>query len=277
MESFTLPAKVSFVELATKPAAELPEKLRKKQLELWDFVSGTSQRSWLDRLAPVVARAGATDEELGAQLTEQYGRAIGGMTEVLKFGAMMMMLRQHIDSTRGVDRDGGKKSGAKYDADTGVKAWLKRFAPEIKHATAYRFLHVAESVMAAFAVPAKISFVELATTPAAELPEKLQRKQTELREFANGTSQKSWLDQITPRQSYLPTGGARVSAKEPPAPEQAPADAERAAITAWKDLMLLFDDFFTQGHHLNLAANVREQLDDFLAQAREKLAAVNKK
>jgi hypothetical protein len=205
MAAFAVPAKISFVELATTPAAELPEKLRQKQTELWDFVSGTSQRSWLDRLAPVVARAGATDEDLGAQLTEQYGRASGGMTEVLKFGAMMMMLRQHVadafgskstKSTRGL---GEKSPSGKDVKDGGVDAWLKRYAPEIKHATAYRFLHVAESVMAAFAVPAKISFVELATTPAAELPEKLRQKQTELWEFANGTSQKSWLDHFKPQ------------------------------------------------------------------------------
>jgi hypothetical protein len=43
------------------------------------------------------------DFDMGAQLTSQYERAVGGMTEVLKFGALMMMLRQHLAqlSTRG--------------------------------------------------------------------------------------------------------------------------------------------------------------------------------
>ena len=84
------------------------------------------------------------DAEMGQQLTEQYRKAVGGMTEVLRFGAMMMGLRQHIlNSTRGVKLPRGSNS------DGGVKAWLEQFAPEVKEATAYRFLHVAEAVAAA--------------------------------------------------------------------------------------------------------------------------------
>ena len=35
--------------LVTTPAAELPEPIRLKQLNLFDYVNGTSQRSWMDR------------------------------------------------------------------------------------------------------------------------------------------------------------------------------------------------------------------------------------
>jgi hypothetical protein len=134
------------------------------------------------------------DAAMGAQLTSQYERAVGGMTEVLKFGALVMMLRQYLAnmSTRG---HVSKKPGG-ADGDGGMEGWLKRFAPSIKKPTAYRFLHVAESVAESFTLPAKASFIELATKPAAELPANLQKKQLELWDFVSGTSQRSWLDRL---------------------------------------------------------------------------------
>jgi len=138
------------------------------------------------------------DAVLGEQLTEQYQLACGAMTEVLKFGAMMMMLRENL-STRGVNsakRGPGTKG-------TGLKAWLKEHAPEVKEATAYRFMNVAMAVSEKFALPKKIKFAELASKSAADLPKALQKKQLELWDFVNGTSQRSWLDQFTPK------GGSR--------------------------------------------------------------------
>lgn len=140
------------------------------------------------------------DALMGAQLTEQYGRAVGAMAEILKFGAMMMMLREKVDSTRGVNsakRGPGTKG-------TGLKAWLKEHAPQVKESTAFRFMNVALAVSEKFALPKKASFIEVATLPAAELPKALQKKQLELWDFVNGTSQRSWLDQFTPK------GGPRI-------------------------------------------------------------------
>lgn len=42
----------SLQALVTTPAADLPAEAKAKQITLFDFVSGTSQRSWLDRFAP---------------------------------------------------------------------------------------------------------------------------------------------------------------------------------------------------------------------------------
>ena len=140
------------------------------------------------------------DAEMGQQLTEQYRKAVGGMTEVLRFGAMMMGLRQHIlNSTRGVKLPRGSNS------DGGVKAWLEQFAPEVKEATAYRFLHVAEAVAADFQLPAKVSFIELATRAPEQLSGALREKQDELWDFVNGTSQRSWLDRFAPAKEFDPS------------------------------------------------------------------------
>jgi len=41
-----------FAAFVTADPAKLPAKLQSKQLELWSFVDGTSQRSWLDMFKP---------------------------------------------------------------------------------------------------------------------------------------------------------------------------------------------------------------------------------
>jgi len=135
-----------------------------------------------------------TDDALmGQQLTEQYRVATGAMQEVIKFGAMMMMLRAHLSkSTRGLGPARGRHS------DGGIDAWLKKNAPEVKKGTAYRFMHVAEAVQQDFRLPAKIDFIAMATTPEEKLPDALRKKQLELWEFASGRSRNSWLDRFAP-------------------------------------------------------------------------------
>ena len=133
------------------------------------------------------------DAQMGQQLTEQYRKAVGGMTEVLRFGAMMMGLRAEL-STRGKLSKGGPAK----DGNGGITGWLEQFAPDIKRSTAERFLHVAEAVAADFALPAKVSFIELATSAPEQLSGALREKQDELWDFVNGTSQRSWLDRFAP-------------------------------------------------------------------------------
>lgn len=180
------------------------------------------------QLPPAAAAPGTlstvqTDDALmGQQLTEQYQRAVGGMREVIKFGCMMMALRDRIESTRGLDHHSTTGKGAKYDANTGVEAWLKEFAPEVKKSTAYRFLHVAEAVASEFQSPAKISFIELATKSPEELPEKFREKQLELWDFVDGTSQRSWLDRFAPPKSK----GGHHPRQGPPADHNAPLPEE---------------------------------------------------
>ena len=147
--------------------------------------------------APTPEELAAIEEQdilMGQQLTEQYHKAVGGMTEVLRFGAMMMMLTENV-SARGHVKFGGKGRGVK----DGVSEWLRTRAPDVKKPTAYRFLNVALAVAEKFATPKKIGFAELATTPADKLPAPLQKKQAELWNFVSGTSQRSWLDQFTPK------------------------------------------------------------------------------
>jgi hypothetical protein len=155
------------------------------------------------QLQPATVAPGNLSEDavMGAQLTEQYGKAVGAMTEVLKFGAMMMMLRERLSVL--TPRAESKRGSGRYASGTGLKAWLKEHAPAVKESTAFRFMNVALAVSEKFALPKKASFIDVATTPAADLSKALQKKQLELWDFVNGTSQRSWLDQFTPK------GGSR--------------------------------------------------------------------
>lgn len=93
-----------------------------------------------------VAKRTTRDEALMArQLSDQYGRAVGGLWEVVKFGAMMMHLATVV-STRGHD---SIKDLQKFAGD-GVKAWLAEHCPEISRPTAYRFKGLAEGLQKEF-------------------------------------------------------------------------------------------------------------------------------
>jgi hypothetical protein len=175
--------------------------------------------------------------EFGTQLTDQYRKAVGGMTEVLRFGAMMMWLNQNLSALGQVSKGGrGNKDG--------VSEWLRVFAPDVKKSTAYRFLHVAEAVARDFQLPAKVSFIELATTEFSQLPEKLQQKQSELWEYVNGTSQRSWLDRFSPpnpatlHRLHPANAGANLP---PPSPEEVEKVRREEVLRTFSELDKIID------------------------------------
>jgi hypothetical protein len=184
------------------------------------------------------------DALMGKQLTEQYQLAVNGTAQVVRFGAMLMALRQHLlKSTRGLKLPRGSNS------DGGVDAWLKEFAPEVKKATAYRFLHVAEAVAKDFQLPDKVSFIEIATSPASQLPENLQQKQSELWDFVNGTSQRSWLDRFVPAKPLdREKLTALVSKALPKTPEDVEAMRRAEVMEAFATVDRIIDHH--DWHHL---------------------------
>lgn len=149
------------------------------------------------------------DAILASQLTTAFHLADNAMAHVVRFGAMMWMLEQKL-SARGQFTKGGRGNRG------GLSEWLRINTPEINKQKAFRFLHVAQSVAGKFELPKKISFADLASKPADELPKKLQKKQLELWDFVNGTSQRSWLDQFTPKGGHRerPNGTTRRTKAE---------------------------------------------------------------
>lgn len=147
-------------------------------------------------------------EQMGAQLTTQYKLAISGMIEVVKFGAMLMQVRDTVASI-GLERneDGTMKGGQ------GLKAWLEEYAPEIKRPTAYRFLGVAEAVAKDYStiVGAKVAKAytldALVMSDPEDLPEPIRAKQLELFDAVTGQSQRSWLDKYKAKDPDAQGGG----------------------------------------------------------------------
>jgi hypothetical protein len=119
------------------------------------------------------------------------------MREVLIFGAMMMHLRESIVSTRGNVATGGADS-----KDSGIKAWLEKYAPKVPQSSAHRFESVALAARDLWdglpeTLAKKIEFPELVTAPEpklAKIDKRLPGKRKELFKFAQGFSQRSLLD-----------------------------------------------------------------------------------
>ncbi len=155
----------------------------------------------LEILPPAHSGPVNVDAEMGAQLTEQFHRATGGMVEVLKFGAMMIQMEASFDSARGAKSHEGSGRFAK---GTGFKGWLKEHAPEVKEGTAYRLRAVTESIATQYEqivgpkVAKQFALSALVTTPADQLPKPAADKQLQLFDYVRGTSQRSWLDQFKP-------------------------------------------------------------------------------
>lgn len=211
----------------------------------------------------ITTTAPQDDALMGAQLTEQYQRATGAMGEILKFGAMLMVLRDTLSAR--------EHSGHGIKGD-GVKGWLEQHAPEVNRTTAYRFLHVTEAVAKDFQLPAKVSFVEIATKPTADLSAPLQKKQAELWDFVNGTSQRSWLDRFNPAAGNR--GGSRDKgpAQAPPAPEEIHKKLRADCAEIFDRLMFVNKDerwHAMSDEELRLAIDVA---GEFVAAAKKHLA-----
>ena len=212
----------------------------------------------------------------GRQLTDQYHRATGGMKEVLVFGAMMMQLREmHPELAQK-----GPMSKSKSNVDSlkiTLRSWLEKHAPDVKYATAQRFLAVTQSVSAEYAqiVGAKTAKLmplpDLVTASAESLDKSLKAKQLELFEWVNGTSQKSWLDRFSP-QSPQQRGRANRSSVKPRAKTQ--EELAQEAEDEINHALTMLNAWFAAGHQLRVKSTTRHTAEAALEGALLKLRAV---
>lgn len=218
------------------------------------------------------------DASQGKLLTEQYHRATGGMKEVLVFGAMMMQLRaEHPELVqKGRPTKKSAKRGALSETEPlTLSKWLEKFAPDVKGATARRFLAVTEAIAEDYAkiVGAKIAksytLPELVTTQG--LPRQAANKQLELFEWVNGTSQRSWLDRF---QTVSPQKKGRNNRGEVKLKPLTVEELERQAETELTTALNAFDAWFLAAHHTRIPAAKRLQTEAILEGAIQKLRAV---
>lgn len=224
------------------------------------------------------------DAVMGEQLTTQYHRATGGMKEVVIFGAMMMKLREeHPEMTqKGNPKLQLSKRGQLegQEPTLSLTKWLETYAPEVKRATAYRFLHVTESIAEKYVeiVGAKVAkampLPELVTAAASELPKGFEAKQLELFEFVNGTSQRSWLDMFSPESPQKRGHKTKVSQGndkvKPKTAAELAQDAEEEIATILDNI----DAWFIAGHQNRVKAETLTVVDATLSEAIKKIRGV---
>jgi hypothetical protein len=211
----------------------------------------------------------ARSREMGAQLTEQHERATNGMREVAVFGAMMMKLRALIIANNSnvelLDKRSIRTGGAGAK-DTGVKAWLEKFAPGVPHSSAHRFESVALAAQALFELPEtlakKIEFPDLVTKAERDLEKidrRLPKKQEELFAFVKGFSQKSLLDKFAEQKNR---GGWRGKKGKRPTKEQSDREAQFLAGNLLKGLTKALPLYLKQeGHELLSDAELDHLID----------------
>ncbi|MBI3885899.1 MAG: hypothetical protein HY302_09260 [Opitutae bacterium] len=168
-------------------------------------------------LKPNATAVKVDDRKLGKQLTDQYHRATDGMVEYLAFGALAMNVQELVDSARGANspQRGPETKG------TGLKGWLKTYAPEITEPTAYRYIEMADGVKAEFKLGPRSDLYAILKG------DKPEPKQLVLRDkisgFVDGKSQRQLL--VSFGKYDAKTGGKRDAKTKPP------TEAERRA--AW--------------------------------------------
>lgn len=111
------------------------------------------------------------------QLTTQWKRAIQGEAEQHIFGAMMILLTQHLKS---VSTLGHAKLGNEARKGTGVDGWLQEHAPTIKRPTAYRWMQAAKGLVQKTGIAGAEELQALLGTAADDLPEPQRAQQMEL-------------------------------------------------------------------------------------------------
>jgi len=92
-----------------------------------------------------------TDTPTPEAVAAQYRRAISGVVEMVRFGAMLMQ----VDASLTRETGGRLSRGGNCDGPT-LKGWLEANCPDVNYKTALRFLRLAEQVRTHCKLPAKV-------------------------------------------------------------------------------------------------------------------------
>lgn len=129
------------------------------------------------------------DKLLGIQLDMQWDEAIKGEAQQHLFGALMILLHEHLAtvSTRG---HGGKFG----DKGTGLKAWLEKYASRVKRPTALRWMKATQGLIDKAKLKGPEQLQHLLGNGADDLANDSERaKQLELFTLIEGCSQNELL------------------------------------------------------------------------------------
>ena len=164
-----------------------------------------------------------------AALAEQYGRAMAGLRECIRFGAMLVEVESCLSrqTARHANQHGEN-----------LKAWMAANCPAVDYGWALKYKRLAEGMREACNIPARVP-LSLAIPPAegaaapvaAGVPEKrLARINREVAAFLDGKTARQLEFTFGLREPPKPTGGSREGAGRPSARQ---ADSVTRAGAAW--------------------------------------------
>lgn len=223
---------------------------------------GASQPSASGQLSKVLTIAEEDGDAVrGLQLDMQWDRAIKGEAEQHIFGAMMILLEEHLRAAAGFDSTRGVKSGSgRYGTGTGMKAWLAKYAPKVKEATAYRWKKATQGLLKKSGIPDAEALQRLLGADADELTEPERATQLELFTLIEGTSQTE----------LLGADSAAQPALEKLTPAQAVAQHRQEVESGVTEIMK--HDFFKADSWEIARPEILEPFAQFLRDEADKIA-----
>jgi hypothetical protein len=120
---------------------------------------------------------------MAEQLSAQYQKALAGLIEQIKFGAMMLALQEHLFfSTRGKGNTNNLQQG-----NASLSGWVKENCPEISIGTAWRWMSLAKGIQEHFQL-GKTTDIAAMLSDSSALSAKHQKIGEKLRTFIAGKS-----------------------------------------------------------------------------------------
>lgn len=89
------------------------------------------------------AETSVHDAAVVRAVRESWGRAQAGLVEILRFGALLITVRERLDAE---SFSTGKRLDGPTAKGTGFKAWLEKRCPEVNYNTAYGYMCAAEGL-----------------------------------------------------------------------------------------------------------------------------------
>jgi hypothetical protein len=166
----------------------------------------------------------ANDALMAKQLSAQYQNAIGGLWQVVKFGAMMLMLRDKL-----VLSARGQNSPLRGPGSTenSLGTWITENCPEINRATAYRFMAIADGLKNEFKLGVKVDLYQLLEATPTALDAKSLKTRNAIEAFLEGKSQRQLLFSFA-REDQVRRGGLRIPGEDLTPEEEIKRRTERA-------------------------------------------------
>ena len=105
--------------------------------------------------------------ELPGMVSAQWQRAQGGLFEIIKFGAMLMVVSNVLDgrSKRSLPRETAFNSGHGWNKGLGLKRWLSENCPDVNYKTALGYMAAAQVVAKAAELRADAPLLALMGEP----------------------------------------------------------------------------------------------------------------